>query len=216
MKVPYAVFFPADPDQITWLRPLLLTALCLSACAGKSETQRQQTQTVTPKAATPSAPSMKATLLAVAQTDETLRERPFCPLSIVGKQGIYVSKADYNSSEKYQAWIQQEYFTQQTVSQSQFKLIPTPRYLEILNHATNPASPTPRICLGTAHLKALTNLRQINPDKFMADAPLTPTLAAWVTPEIMKLFGPSRNHPVYVPLTLIFLRNGDTWTVERL
>lgn len=159
---------------------------------------------------------MKATLLAVAQTDETLRERPFCPLSIVGKQGIYVSRADYASSEKYQAWIQQQYFTRQTVSQSQFKLIPTTRYLQILNHATNPTSPTPRICLGTAHLKALTNLRQINPDKFMADAPLTPTLDAWVTPEIMRLFGPARNHPVYVPLTLVFLRSGDTWTMERL
>lgn len=62
----------------------------------------------------------------------------------------------------------------------------------------------------------MTWLRQINPDKFMADAPLTPTLDAWVTPEVMRLFGPSRNHPVYVPLTLIFLRSGDTWTVERL
>ncbi len=189
---------------------LLLTAVSLSACADKPEAQSQPVTLV----AQPT--SINAILLAMTQHDKALSERPLCPLSIVGNQGIYVSRTDDNSSHKHQAWIEQGYFTQQSVSQSQFKLIPTQRYVEILSHATNADSPTPRICLGTAHLSTLTNLRQLNPDKLMADAPLTPTLDAWVTPEIMELFGPSRNHPVYVSLTLIFPRSGDTWTVERL
>lgn len=187
---------------------LLLTTLSLCARSTKSEAQPQGT--IAPKAATASTPSMKDTLLAVAQTVATLRECPFLPLFSIRKNGTSVSRTDYTSSEKYQTWIQQGYFTRRTVSPSQFKLLPTRRYLDILSHARSSDSPTRRICLGTARLSALTNLRQLDPDKFTANAPLPPTLTAWVTPEIMQLFGPYRNCPAYVPATLIFLRSGDT------
>lgn len=212
MKSLQSVCLRTDLGPMMRLCSVLVTTLCLSACATKPEAQQQ---TATPVTAAASPPSMKATLLAVAQTDATLCERPFCPISTVSKRVIRMSQAEYNGNDKFQAWVEQGYFTRTPISQSSFTLTPTPRYLEVLSHATNPDSLTPRICLGTARLSALSNLRQLNPDKFMAEAPLTPTLDPWVTPEIMKLFGPARNHPVYVPVTLIFLRSGDTWTVER-
>ncbi|MFK7604212.1 hypothetical protein ACI3L1_18610 [Deinococcus sp. SM5_A1] len=192
----------------------LLAMLCLPSCATKPEAQSRQPVEVAEITAPQS--SMKATLLAVIQKDLSLGTRPFCPLTVVGKQGITISRIDYEGSEKYQAWVEKEYFTRKEISKSAFTLVPTQRYLDVLSHATNPVSPTPRVCLGTSQITALANLRQINPTKFMAGATLTPTLAPWVTPEIMKLFGPARNHPIYVPLDVVFLRNGNTWTVERL
>ena len=205
-------FHPRTGTNPQW-RSLVLITLCLSACSTKPEAQSQPVKTAD---ATTTQSSMKATLLAVIQQDPSLGTRPFCPLTIVGKQGITISRIDYDSSEKYQAWVDQGYFAAKAISKSAFTLVPTPRYLDVLSHATNPVSPTPRVCLGTSQITALANLRQINPTKFMAGATLTPTLAPWVTPEIMKLFGPARNHPIYVPLDVVFLRNGDTWTVERL
>lgn len=195
-------------------RFLLLATLYLSACSTKPEAQSQQPVKAAKTITTQS--SMKATLLKVIQQDPSLGTRPFCPLSIVGKQGITISRIDYDGSEKYQAWVEKDYFISKPISQSAVTLLPTQRYLDVLSHATNPASPTPRVCLGTSQITGLANLRQINPTKFMAGATLTPTLAPWVTPEIMKLFGPARNHPIYVPLDVVFLRDGDTWTVERL
>lgn len=118
---------------------LVLTTLSLCACSTRSDAQPQRT--VASGAATTSTPSMKDTLLAVAQRDATLRERLLCTLR---KNGTSVSRTDSTSSEKDQAWIQQGYFTRQTVRPSQFKLLPTQRYLDILSHATNPDSPTPR------------------------------------------------------------------------
>lgn len=132
----------ADHGSGLSLCSLLLTTLAWWSRRTKTDAQPQRT--VAPGAATTSTPSMKDTLLAVAQTDATLRERPLCPLCTLRKNGTPVSSTDYTSSEKYQAWIQQGYFTRQTVSPSQFKLLPTQRYLDILSHATNPDSPTPR------------------------------------------------------------------------
>lgn len=37
----------------------------------------------------------------------------------------------------------------------------------------------------------------------------------WATPEVVKIFGPSRNAPVYVPRSLVFYKRGEHWEGER-
>lgn len=213
MPFPYRFHPRAEAAPVTRSCTLLLTALRVSAWSAKSVPQSHPFTSV---AKSTPALSMKTTLLAVAQQHQALREQPFFGIFTASKRVIRMSGAEYNGNEKYQERGEKADFTRTPISPSSFTLTPTSRFPNVLSHATNADSLTPRICPGPAPLSALTSLRQINPDKFMAGGTLTPTLDAWIMPEIMRLSGPSRNHPAYVLPTLIFLRNNDARTVERL
>lgn len=174
-----------------WWRAVSLATLRRSACSITPEVQSQQP--VKPVETTASPSSMHPTLLAVIQENPPLGIRPFCSLASVGKQGVTISRIVDEDSEKYQAWVDGGSFMARPISGSAFMLVPKSRDPDVLSHATNPAFPTPRVCLGTSQITVQANLRQINPTKFTARAILTPTLAPWVTPGGTKgLGGPTR------------------------
>lgn len=197
--------------MIKSLLPLSFTPTLLStACPAKQTTQASPD----PASAPASEGGIKATLLQAAQAKPATSERTFCVPSVFTAEPTTLNTSPYENG-KTQTAIRTGYFTVTVLGGGQYRLMPTGKYRELLQHARLNDSGIPRFCFGPSRLTALTNLQQAAPNKYLAQGKLTLEPEAWVTPEVLAAFGPTRNDPSQVPLSLVFYKEGDAWEAEK-
>ncbi|MBB5293392.1 hypothetical protein E5F05_00555 (plasmid) [Deinococcus metallilatus] len=194
------------------LSPLFFAlTLLLTACPAK-QAVTQESPSAAPAQKT--GDGIKDTLLKAAQTKPSTSERTFCTVSIFTAAPTKISASSYEDDQT-QAAIKAGYFAVTDLGNGQYKVTPTAKYQALLQHARIDTYGIPRFCFGKSRLTSLSNLRQAAPDKYLADGKLTLEPEVWATREVLAAFGPTRNDPSHVPLSLVFYKSGDTWEAEK-
>ncbi|GAA5534121.1 hypothetical protein [Deinococcus aluminii] len=185
--------------------------LLLTACPAKQTTAQESPDAASAQS---NEGGIKDTLLKAAQTKPSTSERTFCTISIYTSEPTKIGASSYED-DRTQAAIKAGFFTAVDLGNGQYKVTPTAKYRDLLQHARIDTYGNPRFCFGKSRLTSLSNLRQAAPDKYLADGKLTLEPETWATPEVLAAFGPGRNAPSHVPLSLVFYKKGDAWEAEK-
>lgn len=204
----------------SWLLLLSTVLIVMTGC------QKNQTQTVAQPSTGQAAPipanatrqdDIKAVLLQTAQAKKSVAEGKFCNLVVFADRPEKIQDSSFQDEMyHYQEAVEKGYFTASGQGSGMVKMTPTPKFLALLQHGRIDESGLyTTFCYGKTKITDLTSIRQANPTKYTAGGVMTLQPEEWATPEVVRLFGPSRNDPVYVPRSLVFYKEGDTWEVER-